>query len=324
MSDAPRKRSFYFAAFPALERSAKPRPITPPTPADPPTEAALDLPFPEPDEVTRLPSPPAELAPDPTAPPEKHFNYFNYFSEIEAAFAAHRGKPYRLSPLDWALIEGWRKDGVPLPVVLRAIAQTFAARAKAAGRQPKGRPRPVRSLGYCQPAVEEAFRAYQAGRVGKAVPAAPAAATDGASCTAVVGFLEAAAQALLTAHRNLATHLRPDAPHARLGELLPAAAAQLQTLLRQVQSEAPPSLEDLETSLSELEDALLAALEADAPVEVQTAVAEEAAATLRPYRKGMSAAAYRQAQANYVARLLRRRYGVPRLSLFHLESAEGG
>lgn len=320
MGDEISRKQFFSPAFPSPERfrsGLKGRP-TPPVVVHP-TDAALDLPFPEPDEVTPPPAPPDESEPDPAAPPEKHFNYVNYFSEIEAAFAAHRGKPYRLSPLDWALIESWRKEGVPLPVVLRAIAQTFAVHAEAFARQPKGRPRPVRSLGYCRPAVEEAFRDYRAGRVGETPPAA--AATGGLSRTQVVAFLEAAAQDVEAAHRNLATHLRPDAPHPQLGERLPEVAVRLTAWVRRLQSEAPLSLETLETALSEMEDALLAALQGDAPAEVQAAAEAEAAAALKPHRKGMSAAAYAQAHANYVARLLRRRYGVPRLSLFYMEDA---
>ena len=42
-------------------------------------------------------------------------NYFNYFTEIEEHFQRARGTGlFLLSPLDWALIEGWKTSGVPL------------------------------------------------------------------------------------------------------------------------------------------------------------------------------------------------------------------
>ncbi len=324
MGDPPKPLRFLTFPFPVLSfRTAGecPQPPATPLPADaPPPNVALDLPFPEPDEVAPLPSPTGMVTPDPSPPPEKHFNYYSYFSEIEAAFTAHRGKPYHMSPLDWTLVESWQKAGIPLPVVLRAIAQACEAHARKTARQPKGRPRPVRSLGYCQPFVEDAFTAYRASQVGAAAPPAAAASeTGGMSRAKVAAFLETAATALAAAHQQLSTLIRPDAPHTQLGALLPTVVAQLRTLSGQVQGEAPLHLEAVEMTLSELEDRLLAALQADVPPEVQAEAAQAATAALRAHRKGMAAAVYAQTHANYLARQLRERYGVPRLSLFYLE-----
>ena len=38
----------------------------------------------------------------------RNLNYFSYFSEIEDTFIRRRGKHLMLSPMDWALIEGWK------------------------------------------------------------------------------------------------------------------------------------------------------------------------------------------------------------------------
>ncbi len=304
------------------------RPVVQPV-LDQPTDARLDWPFPEPSEVTPLPKLPtepvskweaqasqeAQVSP-PDAPPEQHGNDASYFSEIASAFAAHRGEPYCLSPLDWALIERWHKDGIPLPVVLRAITQTFATRAQNAASHPQGRPRPVRSLAYCRQAVEEAFQAYRASQVGKTDAAAD---TGSPSPTQVIGFLKTAVQTIQTAHRNLAAQVRLDAPHAQLRACLSDVAAQLTAWIERLQSEAILPLEALETALSEMEDSLLTALQQDAPSEVKAMAMAEATATLKPHRKRMTAAVYAQAHANYVTRLLRQQYGIPRLSLFSLE-----
>ena len=49
-------------------------------------------------------------------------NYFNYFTEIEEHFQRARGTTlFLMSPLDWALVEGWKNTGVPLEAVLRGI-----------------------------------------------------------------------------------------------------------------------------------------------------------------------------------------------------------
>ncbi len=319
-SKPPRFLTFPFPALSFRTTGERPQPPATPLPADaPPPNVALDLPFPEPDEVAPLPSPTSAVTPDPAPPPEKHFNYYSYFSEIEAAFTAHRGKPYHLSPLDWALVESWQKAGIPLPVVLRAIAQACEAHARKTARQPKGRPRPVRSLSYCQSFVEDAFTAYRASQVGAASPPAAAPETGGMSRAKVAAFLETAAAALAAAQQQLSTRIRPDAPHAQLGALLPTVVAQLRRLSGQVQGEAPLHLEAVEMTLSELEDRLLAALQADVPPEVQAEAAHVATAALKAHRRDMSAAVYAQTHANYVARQLRQCYGLPRLSLFYLE-----
>jgi hypothetical protein len=80
-----------------------------------------------------------------------HNDRFDYFAEIEEAFIRRRGKPLLLSPLDWALIDEWKKRGIPLHVVLRAIERTFDVYEAQTPR------RNVRSLAYCRDEVEMAF-----------------------------------------------------------------------------------------------------------------------------------------------------------------------
>ena len=79
-------------------------------------------------------------------------NYFNYFTEIEIRFQQRRGSILMLSTLDWALIETWRKAGVPLEAVLRGIDAAFdkhdeqrpasAAAVSARSTASPGAPRP--------------------------------------------------------------------------------------------------------------------------------------------------------------------------------------
>ena len=87
-------------------------------------------------------------------------NRFDYFSDIEEKFVELRGSHLLLSNLDWQLIEQWKTDGVPLPVVLRAIEEVFR------NHKAKERRRPIASLSYCKSEVEAQFAEYNAGRVG--------------------------------------------------------------------------------------------------------------------------------------------------------------
>jgi hypothetical protein len=72
-------------------------------------------------------------------------NYFNYFTEIEEFFfdkrQTHRA---RFSPLDFALLEIWKDQGVPLQAVLKGIERAFERKKK-----------DINSLAYCVKFVEE-------------------------------------------------------------------------------------------------------------------------------------------------------------------------
>jgi hypothetical protein len=74
-----------------------------------------------------------------------------YFQAVEEIFVELRGAPLLLSPADWQVARRWHQEGVPLDLVRRALAEVFARRKE---RGAKGR---ISSLRYCAPAVEAAW-----------------------------------------------------------------------------------------------------------------------------------------------------------------------
>src|SRR5215813_1567759 len=88
-------------------------------------------------------------------------NYFNYFTEIEEEFVKRRGSHMLVSPLDWTLIETWKRRGIPLHIVLRGINSSFDGYD-----QRLNRGRKVNSLFFCQQEVEALFQEYAESRVG--------------------------------------------------------------------------------------------------------------------------------------------------------------
>ena len=80
-------------------------------------------------------------------------NYFNYFTEIEEYFRRRRGGRIILSTLDWALIEMWKEEAIPLEAVLRGIDAALDSYE----RRPS-KTRKVNSLGYCSLAVSASAR----------------------------------------------------------------------------------------------------------------------------------------------------------------------
>jgi hypothetical protein len=87
-------------------------------------------------------------------------NYFNYFTEIEDTFVRRRGKHLFLSPMDWALMETWKQQGIPLHIVLRGIEKSFDS------FESRPRKRTVKSLLYCQEEVEAQYAEWNDARVG--------------------------------------------------------------------------------------------------------------------------------------------------------------
>jgi hypothetical protein len=76
----------------------------------------------------------------------------DYFLEIESHFAARRGTPFIVNAKDWALMQKWSADGIPLPVVIEAIDSVFDK------NEAKGARKVISSLSYCRHAVKELWQ----------------------------------------------------------------------------------------------------------------------------------------------------------------------
>jgi len=85
----------------------------------------------------------------------------DYFEAIEEEFIRLRGTPLLLSPADWRLADDWRRQGVPLHLVLESIRRVFERRAERQAASPELKQRNVSSLRYCRPAVEKAWAEYR-------------------------------------------------------------------------------------------------------------------------------------------------------------------
>jgi hypothetical protein len=229
-------------------------------------------------------------------------NYYNYFTEIEEHFVRRRGAVLLLSTLDWALIDTWREAGIPVGAVLRGIDMAFD---KYEARQARSRMRRINGLAWCAQAVMEAAESMQEAAVGTAPPAD--AAPSGLEQQRIAAHLASCA-----AEYRAAAETFPE---------LASLSARLDALAAQVQS-APPRLEELERTLSVLEEVLFAALNLHAGEEELNLLREQAARELAPYRSRMKVEQIRQIERQFLHKQLLERRGLPRLSLFYLHQAE--
>lgn len=253
-------------------------------------------------------------------------NYFNYYTEIEDAFIRRRGKHLLVSPLDWSLMESWKAKGVPLHVVLRGIEKSFDS------YESRPRNRSVKTLFYCQEEVEAQFaewldaqRGASAGaeEAGAIVSSNDSAAGEGSSSgegslpfprAVIEGHLKECCEALRAACEKRMSDGVEDA----LCEALARAVTRLEEIAEDFRRAARPDARRLEESLEDLEGvidrALRSSLTAEALAEMRAGAEEQ----LRPYRARMDRATFEQTLENLLAKALRERARVPRLSLFYL------
>lgn len=216
-------------------------------------------------------------------------NYFNYFTEIEEHFQRARGSGmFRLSPLDWALVEVWKDADIPLAAVLRGIDLAFEK-----WQTRKRGPRQVNSLAYC---TQQVLAAAQ--------QAAPEKGAQGK--TQEPPFSPA----------ELARHFATCAE--KLRARFPEMAASLEDLRQAAESGAPMDFEELERRLTVLEEKVFANLMATASEEHLLAVRRDMDAQLAAHRRLMPAEHLAMVERQFLHKKLLEHAGLPRLSLFYL------
>jgi hypothetical protein len=236
-------------------------------------------------------------------------NYFEYFSEIEERFSARRGSILLLSTLDWALIETWREADIPLEAVLRGIDNAFDKhdlKTQKAG----SRNRKVNGLAWCSQAVMEAAEEMVEAATGTA-PAKRELQESGFESERVAAFLDRNAAALDASQKA-------NAKNPTALESVAATANRLRELAAIMRSELPLALDDLDRTLTVIEEKLFAALQTAATEQQLVDLKEQADRELAPYRSKMSTVQLRQVQTQFLHKRLLELFLVPRLSLFYM------
>ena len=238
---------------------------------------------------------------------ESRLNYFNYFTEIEDTFVRRRGKHLFLSPMDWALMETWKQQGIPLHIVLRGIERSFDS------FEAKPRKRTVKSLLYCQEEVEAQYAEWTDARVG-------ASSSDNTDSEKTPFSLDAITEHLQTSRDLLlqAAEARGRKQEDDLSEAMTRVAALLSEIEQDLTGGVALNTRMLEDSLTGFErllnNSMFAVASADELEKQKTAVKEQ----LKPYRNHMETEVYNQTFNNLLLKRLREQFAVPRLSLFYV------
>jgi hypothetical protein len=236
-------------------------------------------------------------------------NYFQYFTEIEERFSRRRGSLLLLSTLDWALIESWREADVPLEAVLRGIDAAFD-RYETRSVHAKGRLRKVNGLAWCAQAVMAAAEEMVEASTGVAPQKQTPAQVSGFENERVVSYLKRNAEAVEAAAQSSAN------------QALVAIAERLRELAAEMSELNSMLLEDLDRTLTVLEERMVDALRCAAKEGELVAIRKQADTELAPFRSRMSAVQLRQVQQQFLTRKLLQMHSLPRLSLFYMSVGE--
>jgi hypothetical protein len=237
-------------------------------------------------------------------------NYFEYFSEIEERFSSRRGSILLLNTLDWALIETWREAGIPLQAVLRGIDASFD-KYEARAHKARGRLRKVNGLAWCAQAVMQSAEELVEASTGLAPATAREPLESGFESERVATFLDQNAQALEAA-------ALPDEPS---DAVRTTTATRLRELAVSMRGPTAPALDDLDRTLTVLEEKLFAALQSSASEQELVDLKTQADRELAPYRAKMSTVQLRQVQQQFLHKRLLELRALPRLSLFYMSPA---
>jgi hypothetical protein len=235
------------------------------------------------------------------------WNYFNYFTEIEAYFWKKRGAHLLVSPLDWAIMEAWQRAGVPLEAALKGIDNAFESYQ----RSRRGANKPLKSLAYCTDAVLAAAEEQQEAAAGSAPKTIRATEREAFSRDELKAYFAKNADALKHAAEKTGQHETEMAGQFKeIAESLGGSA----TLL---DSPGTLDLEDLERRLTVLDEKLHAVLTTYATEEVMLKIRREVDGQLSIYRRKMKVEQLTMVEKQYVHKRLLEEFGLPRLSLYY-------
>jgi len=224
-------------------------------------------------------------------------NYFNYYTEIEDTFIRRRGKHLFLSPLDWAMIDGWKERGIPLHIVLRSIEAVFDV----FDRQPPGT-RTIKSLFYCREEIEIQHREWLNSQTGKGADAENTASGGDFTVERIAKHIDDCSEKL----RNCTVE--------RLSEGIQRAL----THLSEIKANLTDDLDTVDKTLGDVEKLLDRTLLENWEPNHLAGLEASIKTQLKPYKSEMEPEKYRQTYELMLMKQLRDEAGIPRLGLYVL------
>jgi hypothetical protein len=225
------------------------------------------------------------------------------FITIEEHFSQKREVSTLLSPLDWQLIEQWKKMGIPLKVIINGIDRSFEKfkRAKKKGVT-------INSLSYCNQEVLAAWEEYKELTIGRSQE-------NLSSKKARQLWRNKTEKKLVDLSKNLNKSALKAAKEGRkeLEKKLNKAAEEIRLIIQQLDNEGF-DIQYCYSRLSYLDDeisnALLSAFSKEEIEKVKSIAVQE----LQKYKDRIEHDIYKKIIDNFIKQFLQQKYGIPRLN----------
>lgn len=227
------------------------------------------------------------------------------FISIEEYFNHKRGSPTLLSPMDWQLIDQWRKIGIPLKIIYQGIDRSFEKFKKT-----KKKGRKINSIAYCNQEVLKAWDEYKELIVGKNPEAVGKISPEKLWRQKVENKLINIAKNLDESAIKVENEEKED-----LGKMLKETAKRVKKLsesLKRNEIDIQYCHQQLETLDNKISTALIASA-LNQEIEKAKAIADQ---ELKEYKGRMEHNIYNQVIDNFIRQYLSYKYGIPRINIF--------
>jgi hypothetical protein len=225
------------------------------------------------------------------------------FITIEEHFSQKREVPTLLSPLDWQLIEQWKKMGIPLKVIINGIDRSFEK-----FKRSKKKDMTINSLSYCNQEVLAAWEEYKELTIGKGQE-------NLSSKKASQLWRNKTEKKLVNLSKSLNKSALQAAKEGKkaLEKKLKGAAEEICLFIQQLDNE-DYDIQYYYSKLSYLDDeiskALLSAFSKEEIEKVKSIAVQE----LQKYKDRIEHDIYKQIIDNFIKQFLQQKYGIPRIN----------
>jgi hypothetical protein len=227
-----------------------------------------------------------------------------YFRVIEDYFLQKRGNPMLLSPKEWVLIREWYEAQIPSEVVIRGIDRAFEKK-----KDPDSE---ITSLMYCKRIVKSEYKRHLKSMEG----AGDSPREVEPPATDVEQYLERLATQLSESVKK-ASEKGNDA----LAQMLQLKEASLRdSVLNEFRTNSSMNRERVEEKLTGIEKDLEQLLLQLVPANDITRYKEDSMRELKAFEEKLEFNVYQEMLRRALIKAARKQYGIPRLSLFYMQS----
>ena len=230
-----------------------------------------------------------------------------YFRLIEDYFLQKRGNPMLLSPKEWVLIREWYEQEIPSEVVIRGIDRAFEKKKDADTE--------ITSLMYCKRIVKSEFKRHL-----KSMEGTGDSATAGRHLEPPPADVEQYLERLSVQLSESARKASENGNDA-LAQMLQLKEASLRNgVLSEFRTNSSMNRERVEEKLTGIEKELEQLLLQLVPANDIARYKEDSMRELKSFEEKLEFSVYQEMLRRALIKAVRKQYGIPRLSLFYMQS----